>query len=318
MCNEPVEVDVLGQITRKLEGAQAPVSGKTLKLAISAELQRYAEELLVTSEKWRDEHFAEAGKDHQLITAPWVKGGAIIAMIPQTGEVVASATYPRYDPNDFTSKTRKIHQWLETEHHISSIWDGKAVLEKEWPNKVKQTELSWTTFLDRILSKQSTAKAQLSNIKTIKAAKDVLSQAELLLHFSGQSDMATLIDTLYANGEPSRKNSYDKNTLEHLNQHLQVSALKKQLSKTLAPLKYNDDKLLVLDLLSLIIDPAQLSEELIDAIGFETLDHYKKLNQAVNRILGAIEKQCKTSFHTIEFTQMAIGSFYKLSKNCAS
>ena len=42
----------------------------------------------------------------QTTKQPWIKGGAIIALEPHTGEVLAMASYPRIDPNDFIPDNR--------------------------------------------------------------------------------------------------------------------------------------------------------------------------------------------------------------------
>ena len=47
-------------------------------------------------------------------------------MIPSTGEVVALASYPRFNPNEMSIK------WLETPSYIGQIWDGLKPLEREF------------------------------------------------------------------------------------------------------------------------------------------------------------------------------------------
>lgn len=77
--------DALGRIKGKYEdGAKdkAPVSGKNLTLAIDMDLQEYGEKLM---------------KD---------KIGAIVAIEPSTGEILALVTAPNYDPQILVGKER--------------------------------------------------------------------------------------------------------------------------------------------------------------------------------------------------------------------
>jgi penicillin-binding protein 2 len=62
--------------------------GKTLKLTVDIDLQIAAEEAL-------------AGRN-----------GAIVAMDPRTGEVLAMASRPTFDPNDFAVRVSH-NQWNE-------------------------------------------------------------------------------------------------------------------------------------------------------------------------------------------------------------
>ncbi|MCB1108111.1 MAG: hypothetical protein KDK44_00455, partial [Chlamydiia bacterium] len=300
----PVEVDVRGQITRHLPGAQQALSGQTLTLSLSHELQAYAEELLAISEKSRDENFANAGKENILVPPPWIKGGAIVAMVPSTGEIVACASYPSLNPNDFTSRSTEISRWLETEHHVASIWDGKDVLKKEFAEQHAECPLTWSSFLDRILSKNGQTRRQLSKINTLKSAFDLQEAAELLLHFSGQTSMASLINALYPNSTPSRNCPPQQElalTQNSLSSHPQTLALKKRLNAYLLPISNNDDKLLILDLMRLICDKTLFKEDLTAAIGLESLEQYRSYNQAATRLLTAMEAQCQTTFHKLQF-----------------
>lgn len=86
--NKGVEIlmkDVHGRIKGKYENGihdVPPVSGKNLKLSIDMELQKYGETLM-------------SGKK-----------GAIVAIEPSTGEILALVTSPNYDPSLLTGKER--------------------------------------------------------------------------------------------------------------------------------------------------------------------------------------------------------------------
>ncbi len=73
------EVDQKGRYLRELPGGREAVSGKKITLSISAELQQFAEELLAEDEKRRQKLF-------------WMKGGAVVALDPKTGEILALAS----------------------------------------------------------------------------------------------------------------------------------------------------------------------------------------------------------------------------------
>ena len=93
-----------GNVLRQLPGSQYPIPGKQISLSISVELQAFAEQLLAANESLRIVRKSTLGiQKHTTIAEkhPWIKGGAIIAMDPKTGEILALASYPRMDPNDF-------------------------------------------------------------------------------------------------------------------------------------------------------------------------------------------------------------------------
>ncbi len=301
----PVEVDVRGQITRHLPGAKPAISGNTLTLSLSQELQAYAEELLAISEISRDKNFALAGSENHLVPEPWIKGGSIVAMVPTTGEVVALATYPNLDPNDFISKNSNVARWLESQRYIASIWDGFNVLKKDLGKKEVTVNLTWSEFLNRILSKNGQTRKLLGKINTLKHVFDLQETAQLLLHFSRQESTADLINALYASATPSR-NCPDEKQLNlirsHLQEHIQVETLKKRLNTYLLPAHHNDDKLLILDLTRLICDKTLFTEELIHTCSQESLDQYRAYNQASTRILKAIESQTQSAFHRLYFS----------------
>jgi penicillin-binding protein 2 len=73
-----VEVDARGRIVGQLaeESAVPPVPGRDLRLALDLELQRYTNRIF-----------------------PKDKRGAIVAMEPSTGEILALYSHPTYDPN---------------------------------------------------------------------------------------------------------------------------------------------------------------------------------------------------------------------------
>ena len=74
--HQSIEVNVQGRVVRVLDKTP-PVPGKDLLLSIDAQIEKVAEDAM--------------GK----------KRGAVVAIVPKTGEVIAMASMPNYDPNLF-------------------------------------------------------------------------------------------------------------------------------------------------------------------------------------------------------------------------
>jgi penicillin-binding protein 2 len=75
-----VEVDAMGRIVNPNAsvGQLAPRPGNDIKLTIDLELQKYISQIF-----------------------PDTMNGAVVAMVPSTGEILALYSHPGYDPNDF-------------------------------------------------------------------------------------------------------------------------------------------------------------------------------------------------------------------------
>jgi penicillin-binding protein 2 len=94
-------VDSLGRRQGEIS-EQNPVQGKTVRLTIDARLQAKAEELL-------------EGKE-----------GVIVALDPSTGEVLAMASDPTFDPNRFISRFTP-DEWIHFINDPSSPLENRAV-----------------------------------------------------------------------------------------------------------------------------------------------------------------------------------------------
>jgi len=84
-----VEVDVAGQVLRNLEPPIKPEHGDNLVLTIDTRLQRVAEAALIGDiASWN----TKAGR-------VLISSGAVIAMNPKTGEILAMVSYPTFENN---------------------------------------------------------------------------------------------------------------------------------------------------------------------------------------------------------------------------
>jgi len=78
-----VEVDAKGRVVdpRSTVGARAPVPGSGVRLTLDLRLQQYTHEIFPDTMK-----------------------GAVVAMVPSTGEILTLYSNPSYDPNDFVGR----------------------------------------------------------------------------------------------------------------------------------------------------------------------------------------------------------------------
>lgn len=177
--------DARGNFLKELPGYREPLSGQQITLTLSAELQQFAEQLLAQNERIRIGKASTLDKTKQVISGlrqPWIKGGSILAIDPQTGEIVAMASYPRFDPNDFillgsaeTVQKRKsnIARWFELESYLADIWDHKRPLEREFYNDETadyyedKKKLDLNSYLQMILPKGSSVIQTLNALKTV-------------------------------------------------------------------------------------------------------------------------------------------------------
>jgi cell division protein FtsI/penicillin-binding protein 2 len=324
------EVDTKGNFLRELPGGRKKVSGHRLMLSISSELQEFAEELLIADETVRESRLPDAAPD---LSTPWIKGGAIVALDPKTGEVIALASYPRMDPNDFipssipevrANKQASVAKWLENETFIAEIWDGRRPLERERLSHDtlynESINLTLERYLETILAKNSqisVAMQKISSLKTIFMLQEAL---QALLQMSQQEKMSTLIDALYSDSShlPSKISlelQEKKNVqMALIQQGERFSELKHRIDSILSSIKHNNDKLLLIDLCRLIVDRERFSPSLIQQTESLSLSGYRLLNQSYSTLQAYAQTQARAQFHQGEFRKWREENFKQFLK----
>ena len=294
------EIDVKGNVLRVAPNSYSPVPGKHITLAISIELQEYAEQLLAIHEGIRDQCFSSRKQP-----PPWIKGGAIVAMIPESGEIVAMASYPRYNPNDFINRTRKIPEWLENDSMIEDIWDGNRSLQKEIYelNKNRYSTIyqpcTWSYFIQSVLSPNSQVYKIVKNLPNLNIVHQILSAFSQLLILSGQGSI-DLLNSIYKENTTFQLHNTD---MYPLALPIMVTKLRETLDRYLSKIPNNSDRLLFLDICQLCMDHKRFSRELLDFVGNDSLLQYRKLTQSLAIISKEIQRDIRSLFHKHDFAR---------------
>jgi penicillin-binding protein 2 len=92
-----LEVDSLGRVQRSL-GNQPAVQGDDIRLSIDLDIQRLAEESLAQGLE-----LARNSTDFLTSKRFLASGGSVVVTDPRDGAVLAMASNPTYDPNEFTN-----------------------------------------------------------------------------------------------------------------------------------------------------------------------------------------------------------------------
>jgi cell division protein FtsI/penicillin-binding protein 2 len=309
-----VEIDPKGNVIRELPGTKKGDSGERIFLSISSELQEYAESLLAHHEIFRNT------KDPGV---PWIKGGSIVALDPKTGEVLALASYPRINPNDFVqtfspffqgAQQKSLHKWMESETHIGEIWEGKTPLKREtysWDQgwSEESTFFSWSYFLNAIISPKSSLLSVLKKIDTIQNAYLLDYHFQSLLKQANCENPIALMQALYPEGfhiPCKKKPSLD--TLAFITQNLLSEKEALQESRAILDtfflnLPCNDDKLLALDLIRLLIVTDRWTPEVLEKMGSLSLSSFFELTQSLSLVQEAVKEKAACLHHNLGFKQ---------------
>jgi len=316
--------DARGNFLRELPGSREALSGERFLLTISSELQAYAEELLIQNENVRETQvtYTESGtKISQNTTPPWIKGGAIVAMDPKTGEVVTLASYPRFDPNDFiasgnpevsSQKRSNIRRWFETEDYIGEIWDQKRPLEREEYDVKKETlneqakMMTWENYLEMILPNKNPIIKGLTRISKLENAIRLQQSLDLLISLGGVNNLYTLFNELFQEDDqiPHRKSTNVEAETVALNfaqSEGQISQIRKSLATYFVGIPNHYDKVLLCDLVRLVTPIDHVAPQLLNAIGKQSLSTYRESSACIAILSPILQLMAKEIFHEVHF-----------------
>jgi len=320
--------DSKGNFLRELPGSHPPQPGHRVLLSLSAELQEYAEQLLAQNESLRVTRKSALKAIKKTVIAlkePWIKGGAIVAMIPDTGEVVALASYPRYNPNDFIAsnygkdfkeKQIQINRWFENDRYLALLWDQQTPLKRERFNNLskmfydEERFLTWQNYLTFILPEESALTNAIMKIQSLEHAIRLQQLVDQLMEFSPTTNLYALLNHFYRQdphqqfGEPLK--GTEKQTLLSDLETVESTAKARMISELdfyFHSLPQNYDKVLLVDLCRLAVDHHRFTPELLACKGDISLADYHSQKGALISVIASEKEKAKEHYHLESFKE---------------
>lgn len=314
--------DSKGNFLKEMAGSRRPQSGKRLLLTISSELQAYAEKLLIQNENIREAKVSKKeARSSSPQRQPWIKGGAIIAMDPNNGEVIAMASHPRFDPNDFIpagspemrkQKRGQIQRWFENEQYLAQIWDQQRGMERENFDSrhgalgEESSLLTWQVFLGYILPINHPILKVLEQNNSLQAAHELQTFLQKTLNSFGNPSLYALLNFLYPEEEghrPFQKKSHlaQENLLSKSMDEKEAQAIRLLLNPFFKELSYNYDKVLLADLYQLVLHQEIYPASLLSKTGDQTLGVYRDASAAASLLKEHLKNLLKPLFHEHHF-----------------